>query len=148
MTPYIIEKLIKHRRGMLLLRQILSHTDRSIVADVEITSDATFLQGDHVPAWVGMEYAAQAVGALSGLQALDSGRAVKVGFLLSCRRHKAMLSKFMLGDVITVKAEEEFNDGRMGAYRCALYKGDLEIATLTLSAYIPDSLDDMYTEIG
>lgn len=145
MNDIPVERLVKHRRKMLLIERIISHTDLTIHAQATITPESTFLKGDHVPAWIGIEYAAQAVAALSGLRFLDQDEENKVGLLLSCRRYKCTRPRFMLGDILDIDAREEFNDGQMGAYNCTISIGKEEVATVSLSAYIPNDVHNLPT---
>ncbi len=143
MPKYQLEDLVKHRRGMLLIDRIVSHDEDSVTAEVTITPQSTFFQQDHVPSWVGLEYAAQTVAALSGLRAKTKNQDMKVGLLLSCRRYQCTRPRFVAGDVLTIHAKEEFNDGQMGAYNCSIHQGAEEVATVSLSAYIPESINDL-----
>tara|TARA_B100001750_G_scaffold211649_1_gene193000 strand:- start:933 stop:1376 length:444 start_codon:yes stop_codon:yes gene_type:complete len=143
MTDYPLDKIMKHKRTMLLLDRVVSHTDNIVVAEVTISPASTFFHDGHVPAWVGLEYAAQAVAAFSGIRAMENNGESKVGFLLSCRRYICSRSAFKYGDVITIHAQEEFNDGNMGGYTCSLSIGGEEVASVTLSAYIPEKLNEM-----
>ena len=144
MTFPAIEKLIKHRRGMLLIDEVLSYNDDTITTQLTIKKDTTFLQDGQVPAWVGVEYVAQSVAALSGMRAHHLCEEAKIGLLLSCRRYKSNRSAFNLGEVLIIHVDEEFNDGNMGAYTCSISINDETIASLTLSAYIPDNIDDIH----
>ncbi len=139
MTFPALEELIKHRRGMLLIDEVIAFDDNTITTQLTITPNSTFLEGDHVPAWVGVEYVAQSVAAFSGMLAHNRSEPTKLGLLLSCRRYKTSSSKFMLGETLIIHVEEEFNDGNMGAYSCSISIKGEAIASLSLSAYIPDT---------
>jgi len=145
MIDYNLDELMSHKRTMRLIDRVISHDDKNIVAEVTINSNTTFFKKGVIPSWVGVEYAAQAVAAFSGICAKEKNEKNRVGFLLSCRRYKCTQSEFILGDVIEVHATEEFNDDNMGGYNCALYIRGAEVATVTLSAYIPDNINDMVT---
>ncbi len=137
--------LIKHRRGMMLLDKVLAHDDNAITTQVIISENSTFFEIDHVPAWVGVEYSAQSVAALSGLTASKMNEESKLGLLLSCRNYKSSRSRFEAGETLIISAEEEFNDGHMGVYRSSIYIESKAIASLTLSAYIPDNINHIKT---
>jgi predicted hotdog family 3-hydroxylacyl-ACP dehydratase len=138
MQEYPIETLVKHRRGMSFLDKLVSYSETGAVSEAVISSDSLFLTPDGVPAWTGLEYAAQTVGALAGLRAVLNGKEPSVGLLLSCRRYKSAVPYFTVGMKLTIRVEEEFNDGRVGAYRCAIFnEWQEEIAALALSAYSP-----------
>ena len=125
--------------------RVISHDDKTIIAEVAVKRTSTFFKNGSIPSWIGVEYAAQAVAAFSCICAKTKGEKKRVGFLLSCRRYQCIQDKFLEGDVIEVHATEEFNDGNMGGYNCALYIKGHEVATVTLSAYIPDNINDMIT---
>ena len=100
MTNPLIEDLVKHRRGMLLVDKILSYDECGLIAEVVIKKGNSFLSEGYVPAWIGIEYVAQAVAAWGGLQAIQDDKGVKIGLLLSCRKYKSTRSHFMLGEVL------------------------------------------------
>ena len=144
MIDYLIEDLIKHRRGMLLVDRLVSYNLSEVVVEVVLKEDASFLNKDYVPAWVGIEYAAQAVAAWAGLQAIQGDKDVKIGLLLSCRKYKSTRPRFMLGEVLNVHAREEFSDGQMGAYSCSIYdEAGKEVVTVSLSAFMPENVEEI-----
>ena len=144
MIDYPIEDLIKHRRGMLLVDRLVSYNLSEVVVEVVLKEDASFLNKDYVPAWVGIEYAAQAVAAWAGLQAIHDDKEAKIGLLLSCRRYKSTRPRFMLGEVLNVHAREEFSDGQMGAYSCSIYdEAGKEVVTVSLNAFMPENVEEI-----
>ena len=144
MIDYPIEDLIKHRRGMLLVDRLVSYNLSEVVVEVVLKEDASFLNKDYVPAWVGIEYAAQAVAAWAGLQAIQDDKEAKIGLLLSCRRYKSIRPRFILGEVLKVHAIEDFSDGQMGAYSCSIYdEAGEEIMTVSLSAFMPENVEEI-----
>ena len=144
MIDYPIEDLIKHRRGMLLVDRLVSYNLSEVVVEVVLKEDASFLNEDYVPAWVGIEYAAQAVAAWAGLQAIQDDKETKIGLLLSCRKYKSTRPRFMLGEVLNVHAREEFSDGQMGAYSCSIYdEAGNEVVTVSLSAFMPENVEEI-----
>lgn len=144
MDKYPIESLVKHRRGMLLIDRLISHSDNGVVVEVDITPNSSFLQDGHVPAWIGVEYAAQGVAVYAGLRDHLNFRENKVGLLLSCRNYKVQRSRFMLGETLSIRVEEEFSDGQMGAYNCTIHDANQEmIASVSLNAYVPETVIDI-----
>lgn len=141
---YPIESLLKHRRGMLLIDRLVDYDDNSITAEVTIREDSTFCKNGAVPAWVGLEYAAQGVGVYAGVYEKKLGHPTKVGFLLGCRKYKTTLSQFSVGMTIRIHVLEDFRDENMGVYQCTLYdENNNIIVTTSLSAYVPERLEDI-----
>ena len=144
MIDYPIEDLIKHRRGMLLVNRLVSYDVSGVVVEVVLKEDASFLNEDYVPAWVGIEYAAQAVATWAGLQAIQGDKEVKIGLLLSCRKYKSTRPRFMLGEVLNVHVREEFSDGQMGAYSCSIYdEAGMEVVMVSLNTFVPENVKEI-----
>ena len=64
--PHAMDTWVPHRGGMSLLDDVVRCDDESIEARVRVPADGLFNGDDGVPAWVGIEYMAQAVAAWSG----------------------------------------------------------------------------------
>ena len=144
MEEYSIEELVKHRRGMLLIDRLVSYTEKAVIVEVDITENSNFLNNDHVPSWIGLEYAAQGVAVYAGLHDKLNSREGKVGLLLSCRKYIVTRSSFMLGETLTIRVEEEFRDGVMGAYNCIIHDINQElIASINLSVYAPQETTEI-----
>ena len=146
---YPIEKFLCHRRGMKLIDKLLSYTQDSVDVEATITENSIFLEAGGVPAWMGIEYAAQAVATLSGVRAVLNNEEIKLGLLLSGRRYSCKQSYFPVGQKLIIHAQEDFNDGKMGAYRCIIRNEDKEeIASVSINAYVPDKLEDIGLRIS
>ncbi len=144
MIDYPIEDLIKHRRGMLLVNRLVSYDVSGVVVEVVLKEDASFLNKDYVPAWVGIEYAAQAVAAWEGLQAIQGDKEAKIGLLLSCRRYKSTRPRFMLGEVLNVHARKEFSNGQMGTFSCSIYdEAGMEVVMVSLNTFVPENVKEI-----
>ena len=144
MIDYPIVDLIKHRRGMLLVDRLVSYDVSGVVVEVVLKKDTSFLNENYVPAWVGIEYAAQAVAAWAGLQAIQGDKETKIGLLLSCRRYKSTRPRFMLGEVLNVHAREEFSDGQMGIFSCSIYdEAGKEVVTVSLNTFMPENVKEI-----
>ena len=144
MIDYPIEDLIKHRRGMLLVDRLVSYNLSEVVVEVILKEDTSFLNEDYVPAWVGIEYAAQSIAAWAGLQAIQGDKEVKIGLLLSCRKYKSTRPRFMLGEVLKVHSRKEFSDGQMGTYSCSIYdEAGIEVVTASLNTFMPENVKEI-----
>jgi predicted hotdog family 3-hydroxylacyl-ACP dehydratase len=97
-TKYSVEELIPHSPPMVLLDRILHYDSMNLLAEVTIHTDCMFYDTavHGVPAWVGIEYMAQAISALAGLRAREKREGIKMGFLLGTRKlqlpHKVLLA--------------------------------------------------------
>jgi predicted hotdog family 3-hydroxylacyl-ACP dehydratase len=107
---------------MVLLDRVLEVGDSHIFVELKVREDKLFSSPDHsVPAWLGLEYMAQAIAAYSGYQRKCRGEAIGLGFLLGTRYFECSVGSFPSGARLTVKAEkiiEAAND--MSVFDCLL----------------------------
>jgi predicted hotdog family 3-hydroxylacyl-ACP dehydratase len=102
--------IMPHSGKMLLISRIKCYNleERIIHAEYDITEDCLFydpvLAG--VPAWVGFEFIAQAIAAISGLICRERGEKPKLGFILSVSAIKTEIPFFRAGSTVEIKAKE------------------------------------------
>lgn len=128
---------------MVLLDRIVEATEPHIVCEVTVQVDSPFCDGAAVPGWVGIEYMAQAVGALAGWRALEKQLPVRIGFLVGTRQYQSHVSHFRVGEVLRITADEEvMADDGLVAMRCTIHDaaGAL-LAEAALLVFQPDDLD-------
>ena len=105
-----LHSVVPHRDRLLLLGRVTGYNleERSIEAESVITEDCIFydsaLKG--VPAWVGFEYIAQAISALTGIRDRENKVPQKFGFILAVSRLQIGLPFFKTGSIITIRAKE------------------------------------------
>lgn len=113
---------VPHRRGLLLIDQVLAADDDSAVCELTVR-DGLFADADAavIPAWVGVEYMAQAIAAWAGVRHAHHGSQPRPGFLLGSRRYMAHVNAFPLGQRlhVTVKCEL-LGDNGLGMFECAI----------------------------
>ncbi len=123
---------------MVLLDKMVEVGDGHIVVELTVRDDGLFSGTDHtVPAWVGLEYMAQAVAAFSGYQRRCRGEEIELGFLLGTRYYQSSVGSFACGTRLKVRAEkiiEAAND--MSVFDCVI-EGDNIIATSKLNLLMP-----------
>ncbi|MBW8757194.1 MAG: hotdog family protein [Burkholderiales bacterium] len=126
-------------RGPLSLLDAVEHSDEhGIEARVRVPVDGVFGGDDGVPAWVGIEYMAQAVAAWSGARARAAGGSPKVGYLLGSRRYEAAVPVFPVGADLRVLAQcELMGDNGLGMFDCRIEHGGRVLASGRLSVYEP-----------
>jgi len=106
--------IVPHKGKMLLLSRIISFDleEQTLCAEYDITENCIFyntvIKG--VPAYVGFEFIAQAISALSGLRGQMSGEEPKIGYLLSVSSMQIDIHFFQAGDTVQINVKET---GRM-----------------------------------
>lgn len=129
--PYAVETLLPQSGRMVLVDRVIEAGEGYIVVELTVRDDGLFSGPDHtVPAWVGLEYMAQAVAAFSGCQRKRRGQEIELGFLLGTRYYQCSAGHFRCGARLRVRAEkiiEAAND--MVVFDCCLEGEDVEASS-------------------
>jgi len=104
-----LQTLIPHKGKMLLLNRIIDYDiEHSIRAEYNVTESCIFYDPvlDGVPAWVGFEFMAQAISALTGIRKRAKRETQKIGFILSVPSMRMEVPSFKNGSLIEVRVKE------------------------------------------
>lgn len=136
--PYAVASLLPQSGRMVLIDRVVDAGEGHITVELTVRDDGLFSGPDRtVPAWVGLEFMAQAVAAYSGYQRKLRGQAIDLGFLLGTRHYQCSAGSFRCGTKLTVSAEkiiEAAND--MVVFDCRL-EGDNIQASSKLNLLMP-----------
>lgn len=140
-SEYSVAELVPHSGKMSLLDNIVEYRDGWLRAEVSITADSMFADKQGVPAWIGLEYMAQAVGAYAGWQERLKGGPPKLGFLLGTRKYLCSTDYFAIGTklIVIVQLEMEAANG-LNVFQCVL-QGEGVDASANLNVFQPDDPD-------
>ncbi len=144
-TPYTPEQLLPHRAPMLLLDTMLGCGEESASARVTIGERTPFCDAGlgGVPAWVGVEYMAQTIGAWAGARRLAHGESVLIGFLLGARRYESSAELFPVGSELDVHIDVLYSESDgLGSFACRIDgrapDGRALSATARINAFLPE----------
>jgi predicted hotdog family 3-hydroxylacyl-ACP dehydratase len=134
--PLSPEALLPHRGPSLLLCGILDVSEEHCLARVRVAPGAWYLdERGEAPAWIALEWMAQAASAFSGYRHRQAGRAPRVGFMLGTRRFETMVPAFPAGGEFEVEARLIFLDeAGPSAFSCQVRDGAETLARATLKA--------------
>ena len=136
--PHVMDTWVPHRGAMNLLETVERCDDESIVARVRVADHGLFVGADGVPAWVGIEYMAQAVAAWSGARARGDGGSPRIGYLLGSRRYEAAVPVFEIGAELQVFAQCELMGANgLGLFDCRITQDGRVLASGRLSVFEP-----------
>lgn len=135
-----IAGLVPHQAPMCLLDDVLEADDEHLVAEVTPRRDDLFATDAGIPGWVGIEWLAQAIAAWSGLRAVSTGGAPRLGFLLGTRRYRCTTEHFLFSRPVRVVITLDYMAGNgLGAFRGRLFDAaGNECASATLNVFEPD----------
>jgi predicted hotdog family 3-hydroxylacyl-ACP dehydratase len=146
-----IAELLPHRPPMILLDRLLLHGPGFLEAGVCIRPDSPFVRDGHVPAWVGVEYMAQACACFAGMEARARGEAARVGFLLGTREYRTAVVGFDVGATLRVRAcPIHREDGGLSVVECRIWSTEqvLPIVEATLTVYEVADLEAFLKQYG
>lgn len=129
-----------HRAPMLLLDRIVHSDDSATCCEVTIGPHSLFRQADgSVPAWVSLEYMAQAMAAHVGMDFWRRRAPVPIGLLLGTRRLTLSVEAFSAGRTLRVHAEPGWTDETLSSFACRITDaaGGEVLAEGQLNAYRP-----------
>lgn len=133
-----IEALIPHRGAMRLIDRLIDWDAEAIRVGLRVPAQGPFHEADGVPAFVGIEYMAQAVAAWAGCQARTRGAEPPLGFLLGTRRYACTLAHFPPGMALTIEARcELMGENGLGAFACRILSGEEVLAEALISVFEP-----------
>jgi predicted hotdog family 3-hydroxylacyl-ACP dehydratase len=147
MTLPDIRDVVPHSGRMVLLDRLLAFDGESLTAELTIHPDALFADEQGAGAWVGVEYMAQAVAALAGMEARQGGGRARIGYLVGARHYSCNVPYFPLGAVLRIFVRREGpGDLRLASFACSI-TGEGIVAEGTVTVFQPDtpdlSIDDM-----
>jgi predicted hotdog family 3-hydroxylacyl-ACP dehydratase len=131
-----VAELIPHSGKMVLLDRIVECDDNSLAAAVLVRDDGLLGNDKTVPAWAGIEYMAQAIGAYAGVMAKLAGEPIKLGFLLGTRRYESNVAEFKIGSTLIVRVEKIIQNDNLGAFECWIQGVGVDV-TANLNVYQP-----------
>jgi predicted hotdog family 3-hydroxylacyl-ACP dehydratase len=139
---YTLPEILPHGPGMLLLDRLVGYEADALTCELTIRPDSRFCDGRAVPAWVGLEYMAQALGAYTGIARLQQGRPVQIEMLLGTRAYDCAVPAFPVGSRLTVRVKLLFWDpDGVCAFACEVRDGDAVLATSQVKGYEPDDIE-------
>lgn len=147
---YTIAELVPHASPMILLDRVESWSMESAVASVTINERSPFVESLGVPAYVGIEYMAQAISAQAGVTERLQNSTVQIGFLVGSRRYNCNVSHFPVGAKLSVEIIESLvSDTGLSVYDCTIrgeHKGASIEASASLNVFLPDNAEDFLGE--
>ncbi len=131
-----IETIMPHAGIMVLLDEVLSYDQQSMVVKTTVRNDGLFGDGQTIPAWLGIEYMAQTVAAHGGMMCYLAGKPINVGFLVGTRRYNCNVATFKVGVLLTISVERVMGDQGLCVFFCQVIGEDIDISA-KLNVYLP-----------
>lgn len=142
MQNYPAEELVPHSGDMALLDEVVGVGEETLTATLRVREDGIFDRDGRVPAYVGIEYMAQAVAAFSGYWAKQVGEEVRLGFLLGTRKFLSNIDSFRCGDQLSVDVERLLQaENGMATFECRISGEGVE-QSARLNVFQPENIEE------
>ena len=126
---------------MSLLTRIIDYGEDWLSAEIDIVPESVFADDEGVPAWVGLEYMAQAIAAYGGRKERETGGVPKIGFLLGSRKYECDAEVFAPGQKLEVRVQVEMiSENGLNVFNCRL-QGQGVSATAVVNVFQPDDAE-------
>ncbi|TNE33981.1 MAG: hypothetical protein EP348_11895 [Alphaproteobacteria bacterium] len=135
--PYEIGEILYHAPPMILIDAVTEADETEVAARVDIHTETPFLQGEEVPAYVGIEYMAQSIAAWSGIKARKSGGEPRIGYLVSTRNMKMTGGNYRIGDRLEISVRLVYDETPMAVFDCEIRRAGNCLAEARLNVYQP-----------
>jgi predicted hotdog family 3-hydroxylacyl-ACP dehydratase len=116
-----IEQLVPHRPPMILIDRMIEATDTAMTCEVTITPQTLLIESAGVPAFVGLEYMAQAVAAYGGYKAYLAGQPIGLGLLLGTPQLKISCQFFHCGQTLQIQVTHIWGDNELMQFQCTIH---------------------------
>jgi predicted hotdog family 3-hydroxylacyl-ACP dehydratase len=142
-----LAEVLPHRQPMILIDRICSYDveGRTLTAEFDVKDGSMFFDAVlcGTPSWVGLEYMAQTVGALTGILGLEErGEKPQIGFILGTRKYLNNICHFSVGKTYTVEASVVFYDDSVGSFKCEIRESTGEICAMAeINAFSPENVE-------
>ena len=144
---YNASDLVPHRGAMCLLDSIDEYGADWLRASVVTRRSSLFAMEEGIPAWLGIEYMAQAAAAFGGIEQVQRGERPSIGLLIGSRYYRAVRTFIPFDTRLDVLATIAMRDAEdFAAYDCTLSAGGEALAKCTLKAYRPRDLAPLLAE--
>ena len=143
-----LQTLIPHKGKMLLLNRVIDYNiEHSLRAEYNITENCIFYDPvlDGVPVWVGFEFIAQAISALTGIRKREKGEKPKVGFILSIPSMRMEIPFFKNGSLVEVRVKESYCTDMIYTYEGEVFLEDKKV--MEGKMMVMEASDEKFNEL-
>ncbi len=134
-----MEELLTHRGNMLLLDHVVAAGPDHVRVAAVVDGNAWYADAEGaMPAWIGIELMAQAIGTLVGLVARGQNLPPRQGMLLGTRSFTTRRAAFARGENLEITAREVFKETNgLAAFDASIEIAGETVAEATLKVFEP-----------
>nr|WP_298413066.1 hypothetical protein [uncultured Halomonas sp.] len=137
--PCSIAPFVPQSQGMCLLDHIVAVDNDGLQADVTPNAESIFAIDAGIPAWIGLEWLAQAVAAWAGWHARTHRQPPAIGFLIGSKRFETLHEHLAIDHTYRVSIHLDFRaDNGLGHFQGEIQDDEgVRLAHGTLTVFQP-----------
>ena len=135
-----VAEFIPHRAPMILIDSLLEHQTDTLLTDVYISAQSAYFDPatQSVPNYVGIEYMAQSIAALAGIEAKAKQEPIKIGFLLGTRKLKLDIKAYKHGEHYHTRVTRLYQeDSGLAVFDCQILHNNEVVAKANVNVFQP-----------
>ncbi len=117
---YNLEDILPQRPPMILLSRVLEFDlkTKTAISEVDISSSSMFFDSatKGVPSYVGLEYIAQTIGCLFGIEDLISGKILQIEYMIGSKNFETFAQTFAEFCAYRILVEHQFSLENMSVF--------------------------------
>ena len=135
---------------MILIDRLIDARDDESTCEVTIRPDSLFVEEGGVPAFVGIEYMAQAVAAHGGYQSYTQQQPLRLGLLLGTRRLVFTQPYFVIGQTLHIHVAHIWGKEMLHRFRCRIWDtvSNMALQTAELTVFYAKEVEQRIGGIG
>ncbi|WP_082035574.1 hotdog family protein [Shewanella sp. cp20] len=135
-----LDAVLPHRAPMILIDKLLEQAPDTLLTEVNISAESAYFDdaSQSVPNYVGIEYMAQSIAALAGLEASARGEPIRVGFLLGTRKLTFAIPAYRLGERYQTRVSRLYQeDNGLAVFDCKIFHNNQLVAEANVNVFQP-----------
>ncbi|WP_028769330.1 thioester dehydrase [Shewanella fidelis] len=135
-----VADFIPHREPMILISKLLAHGEDTLLTQTDISASSPYFDNklNGVPNYVGIEYMAQSIAALAGVEAHMRNDIIRVGFLLGSRKLQMHISHFAAGQSYQTRVTRLYQeDSGLAVFDCQILHNQVVVAEANVNVFQP-----------
>jgi predicted hotdog family 3-hydroxylacyl-ACP dehydratase len=135
---------------MILIDQMIDATETGSMCEVTIGPQTLFIEAAGVPAFVGLEYMAQAVAAYGGYKSYRAGEPIAIGLLLGTPELRTYCQFFDCGQTLQIQVTHVWGEHELMQFHCTIQEASTGklLQQAELNVFKPKDLQLYLHEVG
>ncbi|WP_299493285.1 hotdog family protein [uncultured Shewanella sp.] len=141
-----IADYLPHDAPMIFIDKVIEYQNDTLLSEITITPQSAYFDAalSGVPNYVGIEYMAQTIAALAGIEAKDRNDIIRVGFLLGSRKLQLHTPFYALDCTYHTRVRRLYQEETgLAVFECQILDHNKIIAEANINVFQPQESQDL-----